>query len=374
MTAYRFLEPLDVLFLRGNKLFGDPGSFGESLIPPWPSVAAGAIRSQMMVEDGVDFAAFKAGTASHPSLGTLERPGPFTVTGFWLARRRAGVVETLHPLPVDLVVSHTEDRLEVHRLAPVEPPAGLTCSAPLFGLPALARDEQTKPVGGCWLTQAGWAAYLNGATPSAAELVDSAALWSLDHRIGVGLDAEQRRADDGKLFSMQAVALRKHVGFLAAIDGAEPPDSGTLRLGGDGRGAAISAVDYRPPEPDYRAIADSGRCRLVLTAPGLFPDGWRPTGVDADNRCALGGVSARLVCAAVARAEVVSGWDLARRQPKPAQRAAPLGSVYWLEELEATPEALRKLAESGLWPETDYDAVRRAEGFNRLVLAAWSHA
>ena len=25
---HRFIEPLDVLFLRGNKLFGDPGSFG----------------------------------------------------------------------------------------------------------------------------------------------------------------------------------------------------------------------------------------------------------------------------------------------------------------------------------------------------------
>ena len=29
-----FIEPLDLLFLRGNKLFGDPGSFGESLVRP----------------------------------------------------------------------------------------------------------------------------------------------------------------------------------------------------------------------------------------------------------------------------------------------------------------------------------------------------
>ncbi len=35
-TQTTFIEPLDVLFLRGNKLFGDPGSHGESLIPPWP--------------------------------------------------------------------------------------------------------------------------------------------------------------------------------------------------------------------------------------------------------------------------------------------------------------------------------------------------
>ena len=43
-----FIEPLDVLFLRGNQLFGEPGSHGEALMPPWPSVAAGALRTRML--------------------------------------------------------------------------------------------------------------------------------------------------------------------------------------------------------------------------------------------------------------------------------------------------------------------------------------
>ena len=37
-TTSCFIEPLDVLFLRGNQLFGEPGSYGEALMPPWPSV------------------------------------------------------------------------------------------------------------------------------------------------------------------------------------------------------------------------------------------------------------------------------------------------------------------------------------------------
>ena len=45
-----FLEPLDVLYLRGNKLFADAGAHGEALMPPWPSLAAGAIRSRLMAE------------------------------------------------------------------------------------------------------------------------------------------------------------------------------------------------------------------------------------------------------------------------------------------------------------------------------------
>jgi CRISPR-associated protein Cmr3 len=92
----RFIEPLNVLFLRGNKLFGDPGSYGEALIPPWPSAAAGALRSRLLADAGVDLAAFARGDIDHPELGTSRRPGPFTVTAFHLARRATdGVVEPL---------------------------------------------------------------------------------------------------------------------------------------------------------------------------------------------------------------------------------------------------------------------------------------
>ena len=59
-TNSRFIEPLDVLFLRGNQLFGEPGSYGEALMPPWPSVAAGALRTRILADDSVDMAAFDA--------------------------------------------------------------------------------------------------------------------------------------------------------------------------------------------------------------------------------------------------------------------------------------------------------------------------
>ncbi len=415
MTAHRFIEPLDVLFLRGNKLFGDPGSFGESLVPPWPSVAAGAIRSQMLANEGIDLAAFAAGRIDHPQLGTPEHPGRFAIVAFLLARRTRDSIETLHPLPADLIATRDGAILRLHQLQPTALSAGIESSAPLPRVPVLAADSRTKPESGIWLTQRGWQQYLDGELPAAEALAESKTLWKLDPRVGVGLDAEKCRADDGKLFTVQAVAMVKRghpigygkgagdepiradydVGFLAAIDGAEPPASGTLRLGGDGRAAAFHAVEHRAPEPDYQAIAQAGRCRVVLTSPGIFPGGWRFPGLDAENRFAIAGVTGRLICAAVPRAEVVSGWDLAKWRPKPAQRVAPAGSVYWLDGLQATPDQLRKLVEGGLWPEEHfdaqrrldvaerlseddlapedvYDAQRRAEGFNRCVLGVWS--
>ncbi|MBE0486910.1 type III-B CRISPR module-associated protein Cmr3 [Marinobacter sp.] len=370
-THYRFIEPLDVLFLRGNKLFGDPGSFGESLIPPWPSVAAGAIRSRMLADAGINLARFAKGDEPHHELGTPQQPGPFTLTAFQLARRTAQGVEPLFAPPADLVISQGDDGITLQRLQPKTTAPGLDSSSTQALLPILAQAKRGKPVSGYWLTQQGWQTYLQGGTPKPTDLVKNQDLWKIDPRVGVGLDTEQRSAADGKLFSMQAVALSHDVGFVAVVQNATPPNDGLLRLGGDGRAAALSPVELKWPEPDYEAIAQAGRCRLVLTTPGIFPDGWRPTGTDGSDLIELDGIRARLACAAVPRGETLSGWDLANKCPKPAQRAAPGGSVYWLDKLEASPAALRQWVQQGLWQGNE-DPARRAEGYNRFTLAAWS--
>ena len=394
-----FLEPLDVLFLRGNKLFGDPGSYGESLMPPWPSVAAGALRSRMLVDAGIDLASFARGQATHPALGEPDKPGPFTVTAFHLARRFTdGRVEALYSPPADLVIAEEEgggegnqSKVSVRALRSTALATALASSAPLPLLPVLAERKRSKPASGYWLTEAGWRKYLADQTPEPGELVKSSDLWAIDLRVGVGLDEARRSAAEGRLFSVQAVAMRQRhrqvngqafdTGFLVSVEGAEPPQRGLVRLGGDGRAAAISAVAMQWPELDYDEIARMRRFRLVLTTPGIFAQGWLPTGArpeekraDGAVRFELDGVTGWIVAAAVPRAEVVSGWDLAMQKPKPALRAAPAGSVWWLElDQGVTAEALGKLVERGLWTEEQYDnEPRRAEGFNRAALAVWS--
>jgi len=372
MTAHRFMEPLDVLFLRGNKLFGDPGSYGESLVPPWPSVAAGAIRSRILADERVDLQAFASGQIVHPALGKPDSPGPFTVSGFYLARQVNGKTEILHPLPADLIViSDDNGNLHLQRLQPQPLADSIASSGNLPKVPVLAVDDRAKAVPGLWLTTEGWQRYLAGELPETGHLVESGSLWRIDPRIGIGLKTDQRCADDGKLFTVQAVAMADGCGFVVTVEGAEPPAEGLLRLGGDGRAAAICAVDCDIPVPDFEAIAAAGRCRMILNTPGLFTDGWWPTGCDGEGRFVLGGVTGQLVCAAVPRAETISGWDLARKQPKPAQRVAPIGSVYWIEGLDASAEELSKLVATGLWPDRGYDATRRAEGFNRFTFATY---
>ena len=380
MSQDCFVEPTDVLMLRGNRLYGDPGSYGDSLMPPWPSAAAGAIRSAMLSSEGVDLEAFGRGDIRHPSIGTPREPGSFTMVSFHLARRsHAGKPEPLFAPSADIVISRdAAGTLAVSRMQPRAPAAGLLCSSPLPMLPMLADSRRAKPETGYWLTAEGWRRYLGGQSVPPAQLVHRAELWHFDDRIGVGLDAKTGSAADGRLFTVRAIAMRPGVGFVGSVAGAKLPSSLTLRLGGDGRAAHLgSEVAVSWPKPDFAALCKAGRARIVLTAPGIFATGWRPTGVVGQHVAGqpmpfeLGGLRARLVAAAVPRAEVVSGFDLARRQPKPAQRAAPSGSVYWLEGLQADAAGLSALMERGLWPDQGADASRRAEGFNRFTFAAY---
>lgn len=67
-----------------------------------------------------------------------------------------------------------------------------------------------------------------------------------------------------------------------------------------------------------------------------------------------------------------SGWDLAKWQPKPAQRIAPVGSVYWFDDFQGKAKALGKFVAEGFWAMSDYpDRSRRTEGFNNVLIAAW---
>ena len=372
MTDYRFIEPLDVLYLRGNTLFGDAGGHGAALMPPWPSLAAGALRAQCLVAHGIDPSAYAHGAPLpddlHRCLGTPELPGTFRLRAFTLARRcAAGGIEPLFPLPADVVVVNRQP----HVLRPMPAHSALRSSYPLSHLPTLPA-EAGKPESGNWLTAAGMSAYLRGvALDRDRHLVPSAKLWQTDSRLGIALNPTRRSAEEGRIYTTETVALCRDVGFIAGVDGMDGllPEAGLLRFGGDGRGARMETCTPDWPQPDWSVLATGTGFRLLLTTPGLFPGGWELPGLTADRQWPVGSKIAVLQAAAVSRPQVISGWDLAYWQPKPAQRLVPSGSVYWLEQREGlTITVLQTLVESGL---PVAEPTRRAEGFNNILIAAW---
>jgi CRISPR-associated protein Cmr3 len=387
MTEYRFIEPLDVLYLRGNKLFDGAGAHGAALMPPWPSLAAGALRSRMLADGGVDLAAFAGGEPLAdprlaPVLGTPDQPGAFRITVFTLARRVGDAVDPCFPLPADVVVT-AQALNDASYLQPTPVPAVLRSSAAFARLPVLRATKPGKPIGGLWLNGAGWQAYLNGERLTPDHLLRASDLWQTDPRLGIALEGGRGTAQTGMLYTAETVALRRNAGLFVGVTGADGLllQEGLLRFGGDGRGAAVAVCSARPPEPEGSRIARERRFRLILATPGLFEHGWRLPGLDVNDLWqGPDGCTARLVAASVNRAEVISGWDLAQWShgkggPKTALRAAPTGSVYWFEEFQGSTTALGKLAAEGFWAISSYpDRGRRAEGFNNVSIAAWPKA
>lgn len=399
MTEYRFLEPLDVLYLRGNKLFDGAGAHGAALMPPWPSLAAGALRSRMLADAGVDMAAFARGEPlADPRLaevlGTPDQPGAFRVAVFTLAWRVSETIEPCFPLPADVVVTDKELN-DASYLQPTAVHAALRSSALSAQSPALRAAKPGKPVGGLWLNSAGWRAYLNGERLAPDHLLRSSDLWQTDPRLGIALEGGRGTVQTGMLYTAETVALRRRdkdaitgreyhdAGLFVGVNGADEltPCNGLLRFGGDGRGAAVAVCAARLPEPDGSRIGHEKKFRLILATPGLFEHGWRLPGLDADGVWhGPDGCAARLVAASVNRADVVSGWDLAKWShgeggPKTAFRVAPTGSVYWFEEFQGSTAALGKLAAEGFWVISPYpNRNRRAEGFNNVLVAAWPQA
>lgn len=403
MSEFHFLQPLDVLYLRGNRLFGDSSATGEAIMPPWPSMAAGAIRSQILASLGVDSGQFAQGKAAitsalAQSLGTPEQPGDFRISHFLLAKSDASLgatpssrpteqIEVYLPLPADVVVLAENDTRQAHYLQPHPLPTTIQTSAPCPQIPVLRTAKQAKPEGGLWLNSAGIQAWLNGQTIDASHLVESKSLWKIDSRLGIALDAQGRTTEEGQLYTVETVALGEpvkpgsspqfNVGFLTGIAGAENllPANGVLRLGGDGRGAQHTRIAWQPPQPDWDVIAQTKRFRLLLTTPGLFEQGWLLPGMLAQNGGYLWltpDFSAHLVTASTARAETISGWDIASNQPKPALKAVSSGSVYWFDQFVGEVSALQKLVEHSLFHIDAYpDRKRCAEGFNTILIGAW---
>jgi len=376
----RAIEPVDVIHLRGNRLFEGSGD-GVAIMPPWPSLFAGALRSHMLAQSGA-VRAYVCGEGSLPeplrqALGpshAARSEGRMRVAWAGFEVSIDGKRDFCMPAPADLVcfgVTRGPQLLPEHvdRLRPGSldhlAEKRLVCAGPqrtpaLREFPLPRRDASDKPSSGWFLRAKGIAAWQAGECPPPGDFIHASSLWADDPRLGIAIDRKTRTVRTGLLYTSRAIALRPGVRFCVGLHGVDDslvPRDGLLRLGGDGRGATIHKTS--PPEtaatPPWARLP-SGKSDdfvLWLVTPGAFPGGWRLPGRWEDDGTwrPVPGFAARLRSAVVGRYEVVSGWSLADGRhgaPKPALRIVPAGSVYWFRRQEGSFEALRPLLGEGL--------------------------
>ena len=387
-TKEIFIQPIDVLMLRGNRQFGGGGDWGEALMPPWPSLFSGAIRSAILSQRGVNIAKFLGGgeidTKIRHSLGFPPGGdfGTFRVTKSNIARITSSGVERLYHLPADLEVSQNAEKEYVVRYKkPVVIPPSFSMTSARTPQVAFTQGGAGGKGGGSYLlTAAGFEKWRRMEPISANDLLSPPDIYSIESRLGIGLDPTRRTAQQSLIYTTDAISMKVGYGFLVKMQDSDDllDESGLLRLGGDGRGATYSTVISTTEAPAESSPSSSAAAsaRIYLNSPALFEGGWYPDGstiYDNGGReivsFEFNSVSCEIIAATSGRHRTVSGWDLSKGEPKESLRSIPSGAVYFLDNFDGDPGELTAVTESGLWTTNSTSDQRRAEGFNQCEIA-----
>ncbi|MBY0552124.1 MAG: type III-B CRISPR module-associated protein Cmr3 [Candidatus Obscuribacterales bacterium] len=148
-------------------------------------------------------------------------------------------------------------------------------------------------------------------------------------------------------------------------------------FGGDSRLVRWERIENELFTPPARLLKrfESGTqgLRLIAATPLCFERGWLPDSFDCVENAYRGrllGLDFELILRAafIPRAVHVSGWDMARRLPKPTSSMVAPGAVYFFERADA--ELFTKEHAEALW----FCAAgkRTDEGFGRVIPGIWT--
>jgi CRISPR-associated protein Cmr3 len=388
------LVPDDVLFFRDGK----PSSRGSdhylrSLFPPYPSTLYGALRARRLFDEGVELDGLAA-SSWRERLGALESElgawggfGSLAMRGPWLVRGE----EPLLPAPADLGLVLAEAAgepqapriAEVVRFRPLPDDGQGGWSHPLRLLAPFRKEgagwqrwdaaearSEPRSASGWFLRPGGWSAWRSGGVPAPHDFVHPSALWMDEVRTGIGLQSDRRAGADGLLYTFGFIRLRAGVALGFEVTGSAGLDAdGRVRLGGEGRTAALAAGPAFPAADETGGAWDGERLACCFATPTLsetggYPPGFGPHRLEAE----LAGRPCRLVAAVVPKPAMIGGWDIARHRAKPLRRAIPAGSVFLFDGKVS--EIVHALDGSCL---ADFPADHLArQGFG-LVVAGASH-
>jgi CRISPR-associated protein Cmr3 len=411
--AVHALSPLLFRDARPFTASGDE-SRARSLMLPNPGTLAGFVR-----------------TVAGDALGwnwhdpqVLTDALTLTLNGFLLRRDTQSAAgenqsEFVLPAPMNALIYREVDpetgdalkgpkHLKVLNLRPMDAlPDGAGCDLPA---PAEAAASHLRPLA---ITQdvkaeTGYSLWrwadLEGWLCGEAVMPTKIAPPATDERVHVALDTERQTAEEGMLFTVEYRALEggdnrirepkdgedkstPYAHWTLHLRGQFPalPQHLRTHLGGERRPVTATVLEdreqdwLRPSKKIRDEFVKSKRVCFMLVTPAIFGEGWKPkwlTELEAGHAIEHGPAGmpqlagAKVVGAAVGRAEAVSGWnyDVRKRGPKATRRMAPAGSVYFLE----LPEALTEDAFDELWLKPLSDAeLDRNDGYGMAVWGVW---
>lgn len=315
MKIWYELTPADTLFLRGSEPMEAGQPSREPLFPPPVSVLLGALRTAVLRQKGISFAAYKAEQCPQEILeyiGPCGQPAPFQITAV-LMRCKGSLYA---PCPTNWFVDKKEktsqpansedtfspgDRTLLRAELPAPEAASLLLhSSAGTALPMVCADD-AKSLATYWVRLD----CLNRPPVkfAAGDLLAQSELYDTEPRTGIAID-HKRKVQEGKIYTAVHIRLRPGVTLLIGLD-REPglSDNGLLRLGGEQRVCGYAKATA-PTLPTQMATLHMTLAPIEMTnevQPHVFAAG---------------------------RAVTLAGWDLAKGFHKATTAWLPAGSVF----------------------------------------------
>ncbi len=394
MTVW-IIEPHDPLIVRDGKPFGpDPGARASSLAFPFPSSTTGGVRTRAGLKAGV----FDASANTIKQVKTIKVKGPLLVQ--LQPDINAGQIEEwLVPAPLDALLLDDEEKKQTicKQLVPLQTENTYTNLKGL-SLLGLQQHDPKKPSKNApkywyWKEFERWLLNPSEAHGKPIPLKLGLNGPQREYRTHVRMNAEGLVAEEGALFQTSGLEFTvtankqetrlNEAKRLALAMVVESNRELTIQEGLGSFGGERRTVSWRKSERNLliklltcpeliskEIIRQKEKaCRIILLTPAYFEEGYHPRWLLEESKNT--GVNLDLKAIAIQRPQVVSGWDLEKRGPKPSRRLAPAGTVLFLK-LEGSDEAVEGWL-SKTWMQCISDREEdRNDGFGLAVLGTWS--
>jgi CRISPR-associated protein Cmr3 len=366
----------------------------SSLFPPPVSTLAGALRTSIGDQLGVNWQAFaqqKSLPEHHHLLGTGSNLGALTLCGPFLQECEPGTskVSMLYPAPAGLFSATTiekgQSQTTLHRISIG---ASVQCDMGYLALPQLKPTSPagSKPLQNTWITADGLQQWLSGKIPEASALRSLDDLICQDSRLGIGRNNATSTVTDGLLYQTQHVRFKTpNLAVYLQVSGMpkdvhDATEDHVVRLGGEGRQASMRVKQNVPSwQPPKAQVCPANGLVLMLTTaaqhakdimdqplPG-FEAVLNEAGQVTHWLGEIQGVALKLISSVMPRMVRVGGWDQQQHQAKPLTSLLAPGTIYYCT-LENQGDSLADAIEAINGCQVGQG---QASGYGQLVAGYW---
>lgn len=333
--TWLYMQPTDVwLFRTGHPFNAGETDYARSMFPPSPLTVQGAMRSAVATSGRFSNAELREIIGTHGCSDT----GQFSMGAITFGRKHPSTrhIEQFFPIPQDVTLAKEAEELAyLHYLVPdtSKEPFAVPDKSSADGtvqLSPLNLSLKQEAVRG-WFSRELFEKYLAGEPLSKESVIphdqDKPSFFTSEYRFGIGMDYNLGTTDReaGKLYYVQFIRMMPDTGLLIDVDeaflsNAKWPQKSALSFGGEQHTAHVEQIQLAPH--NWQKIT-SEEFKVIFLSPTYFNRGWHTDW----SQFFEGDVE--LISAAIARPQLIGGWDSQARQPLPMHRYVPAGSVYY---------------------------------------------